>query len=138
MEEVAGEAAEVRTNVRSESPMRMTSATTAGVPPSLTVSASFRESGGKGSSRRRGVRPSFDADNDFVPFLHGSDPVKLELTRLENEVRDKDRELGEAQAEIKALRMSERLREKACEEIRALASKTVVMKLFAVVLYTIL
>lgn len=87
MEEVAGEAAEVRTNVRSESPMRMTSATTAGVPPSLTVSASFRESGGKGSSRRRGVRPSFDADNDFVPFLHGSDPVKLELTRLENEVR---------------------------------------------------
>ncbi|KAB2088363.1 hypothetical protein E1A91_A04G182700v1 [Gossypium mustelinum] len=117
MEEVAGEAAEVRTNVRSESPMRMTSATTAGVPPSLTVSASFRESGGKGSSRRRGVRPSFDADNDFVPFLHGSDPVKLELTRLENEVRDKDRELGEAQAEIKALRMSERLREKACEEL---------------------
>ncbi|KAK5837543.1 microtubule-associated protein 70-4-like isoform X1 [Gossypium arboreum] len=117
MEEVAGEAAEVRTNVRSESPMRMTSATTAGVPPSLTVSASFRESGGKGLSRRRGVRPSFDADNDFVPFLHGSDPVKLELTRLENEVRDKDRELGEAQAEIKALRMSERLREKACEEL---------------------
>ncbi|KAG8500078.1 hypothetical protein CXB51_004370 [Gossypium anomalum] len=117
MEDVAGEAAEVRTNVRSESPMRMTSATTAGVPPSLTVSAWFRESGGKGSSRRRGVRPSFDADNDFVPFLHGSDPVKLELTRLENEVRDKDRELGEAQAEIKALRMSERLREKACEEL---------------------
>ncbi|KAG4206094.1 hypothetical protein ERO13_A04G143000v2 [Gossypium hirsutum] len=123
MEEVAGEAAEVRTNVRSESPMRMTSATTAGVPPSLTVSASFRESGGKGSSRRRGVRPSFDADNDFVPFLHGSDPVKLELTRLENEVRDKDRELGEAQAEIKALRMSERLREKACEELGDQLSK---------------
>ncbi|PPD73120.1 hypothetical protein GOBAR_DD29992 [Gossypium barbadense] len=123
MEEVAGEAAEVRTNVRSESPMRMTSATTAGVPPSLTVSASFRESGGKGSSRRRGVRPSFDADNDFVPFLHGSDPVKVELTRLENEVRDKDRELGEAQAEIKALRMSERLREKACEELSDELSK---------------
>ncbi|KAH1040689.1 hypothetical protein J1N35_042432 [Gossypium stocksii] len=123
MEEVAGEAAEVRTNVRSESPMRMTSATTAGVPPSLTVSASFRESGGKGSSRRRGVRPSFDADNELVPFLHGSDPVKLELTRLENEVRDKDRELGEAQAEIKALRMSERLREKACEELSDELSK---------------
>ncbi|MBA0631259.1 hypothetical protein Godav_003271 [Gossypium davidsonii] len=123
MEEVAGEAAEVRTNVRSESPMRMTSVTTAGVPPSLTVSASFRESGGKGSSRRRGVRPSFDADNDFVPFLHGSDPVKVELTRLENEVRDKDRELGEAQAEIKALRMSERLREKACEELSDELSK---------------
>ncbi|GMJ08169.1 microtubule-associated proteins 70-2 [Hibiscus trionum] len=117
MEEIAGEAAEVRSNARSESPMRTTSTTTAGVPPPLAVSASFRESGGKSSSRRRAVRPSFDADNDFVPFLHGSDPVKLELTRLENEVRDKDRELGEAQAEIKALRMSERLREKAVEEL---------------------
>lgn len=30
---------------------------------------------------------------------------------------DKDRELGEAQAEIKALKLSERLREKAVEEV---------------------
>jgi len=30
---------------------------------------------------------------------------------------DKDRELGDAQAEIKALRLSERLREKAVEEV---------------------
>lgn len=30
---------------------------------------------------------------------------------------DKDRELGEAQAEIRALRLSERLREKAVEEV---------------------
>lgn len=30
---------------------------------------------------------------------------------------DKDRELTEAQAEIKALRLSERLREKAVEEV---------------------
>lgn len=30
---------------------------------------------------------------------------------------DKDRELGEAHAEIKALRLSERLREKAVEEV---------------------
>lgn len=50
-------------------------------------------------------------------LLHGSDPVKVELNRLENEVRDKDRELAEAQAEIKALRFSERLREKAVEEL---------------------
>ncbi|MBA0689123.1 hypothetical protein Goari_006863, partial [Gossypium aridum] len=60
---------------------------------------------------------SFDADNEFITLLHGSDPVKVELNRLENEVRDKDRELGEAQAEIKALRMSERQREKAVEEL---------------------
>ncbi|EOY01110.1 Microtubule-associated proteins 70-1 isoform 4 [Theobroma cacao] len=97
--------------------------TTAGVPPPLTVSASFKESGGKGSSRRRAVRPSFDADNEFITLLHGSDPVKVELNRLENEVRDKDRELGEAQAEIKALRMSERLREKAVEELTDELSK---------------
>ncbi|KAK3027409.1 hypothetical protein RJ639_042088, partial [Escallonia herrerae] len=81
----------------------------------LAVSASFKESG-RGLSRRRPVRPSLDAD-EFMNLLHGSDPVKVELNRLENEVRDKDRELGEAQAEIKALRLSERLREKAVEEL---------------------
>ena len=32
-------------------------------------------------------------------------------------VSDKERELGEAQAEIKALRLSERAREKAVEEV---------------------
>ncbi|KAL0698845.1 hypothetical protein Bca4012_054967 [Brassica carinata] len=57
------------------------------------------------------------ADNEFITQLHGSDPVKVELNRLENEVRDKDRELGEAHAEIKALRLSERQREKAVEEL---------------------
>ncbi|XVE91939.1 hypothetical protein REPUB_Repub01dG0054300 [Reevesia pubescens] len=122
MAEISGEAAEMGSNARSESPVMVTS-TTAGVPPSLMVSASFKESGGKGSSRRRAVRPSFDADNEFMTLLHGSDPVKVELNRLENEVRDKDRELGEAQAEIKALRMSERLREKAVEELTDELSK---------------
>ncbi|XP_073007211.1 microtubule-associated protein 70-2-like [Typha latifolia] len=78
----------------------------------LSASASF-----KGASRRRGsIRPSLDAD-EFINLLHGSDPVKVELNRLENEVRDKERELGEAQAEIKALRLSERAREKAVEEL---------------------
>lgn len=124
-------------------------------PPPLTVSGSFKE--GKSSSRRRGhMRPSMDSD-EFINLLHGSDPVKVELNRLENEVRganavrssgfcedlelvlldfecfdlfllvysygffaDKDRELGEAQAEIKALRLSERLREKAVEEVISL------------------
>jgi chromosome segregation ATPase len=63
------------------------------------------------------MRPSFDADNEFMNLLHGSDPVRIELNRLENEVRDKDRELSEGQAEIKALRLSERQREKAVEEL---------------------
>ncbi|KAK1277621.1 Microtubule-associated protein 70-2 [Acorus gramineus] len=88
--------------------------------PPLTVSGSFKGEGrsgaGSSSRRRTSVRPSLDAD-EFLNLLHGSDPVKVELNRLENEVRDKDRELGEAQAEIKALRLSERLREKAVEEL---------------------
>ncbi|AEC05492.1 unnamed protein product [Arabidopsis thaliana] len=89
--------------------------------PSLTMSSSFREGGGgggsKGLTRRRSMKPSFDADNEFITLLHGSDPVKVELNRLENDVRDKDRELSESQAEIKALRLSERQREKAVEEL---------------------
>ena len=35
------------------------------------------------------MRPSLDAD-EFMNLLHGSDPVKVELNRLENEVRDKE------------------------------------------------
>ncbi|KAG7558432.1 Microtubule-associated protein 70 [Arabidopsis thaliana x Arabidopsis arenosa] len=85
--------------------------------PSLTMSSSLREGGSKGLTRRRSMKPSFDADNEFITLLHGSDPVKIELNRLGNDVRDKDRELSEAQAEIKALRLSERQREKAVEEL---------------------
>ncbi|KAJ6824450.1 microtubule-associated protein 70-2-like isoform X1 [Iris pallida] len=70
----------------------------------------------KGPRRRSSIRKSLDTE-DFINLLHGSDPVKVELNRLENEVRDKDRELGEALAEIKALRLSERAREKAVEEL---------------------
>nr|VDC63935.1 unnamed protein product [Brassica rapa] len=85
------------------------------ISPSL---ASYREGGGsKGLPRRRPMRPSCDADNELITLLHGSDPVRIELNRLENEVRDKDRELSEAQAEIKALKLSERQREKAVEEL---------------------
>ncbi|KAG9140615.1 hypothetical protein Leryth_022496 [Lithospermum erythrorhizon] len=43
-----------------------------------------------------------DAD-ELMNLLHGSDPVKVELNRLENELRDKERELGEALVENKAL-----------------------------------
>ncbi|KAJ6796863.1 microtubule-associated protein 70-2-like isoform X1 [Iris pallida] len=80
-------------------------------PPSSTAAAAA-----KGPRRRSSIRKSLDTE-DFINLLHGSDPVKVELNRLENEVRDKDRELGEALAEIKALRLSERAREKAVEEL---------------------
>ncbi|KAL8224314.1 hypothetical protein R6Q57_019789 [Mikania cordata] len=100
----------------------------AGDTTTFNPSGSFREGvggvrvAGAGSRRRATVRPSLDAD-EFMNLLHRSDPVKLELNRLENEVRDKDRELGEAHAEIKALRLSERLREKAVEELTEELSK---------------
>ncbi|KAL7235890.1 hypothetical protein ACSBR1_019218 [Camellia fascicularis] len=54
----------------------------------LTVSGSFK------SSRRRAPQrpPSLDAD-EFLKLLHGSDPMKVELNRLENEVRGEEQEL---------------------------------------------
>lgn len=54
--------------------------------PPLTASASFRE--GRSITRRRAPMrpPSLDAD-EFFNLMHGSDPVKIELNRLENEVR---------------------------------------------------
>ncbi|XP_042402772.1 microtubule-associated protein 70-1-like [Zingiber officinale] len=86
--------------------------------PVQTVSASFKGDGKSASSQRRraSTKPNLEAE-EFINLLHGSDPVKVELNRLENEVRDKDRELSEAHAEIKALRLSERAREKALEEL---------------------
>lgn len=81
--------------------------------PRLTSSASFKA---KKKPAAAISRAGSDAD-DIITLLHGSDPVRVELTRLENEVREKDRELGEAHAEIKGLKYSERLKEKAVEEL---------------------
>lgn len=58
-----------------------------GPPSPLAPSASFKE--GRSARRGRGGaarRPSMEAD-EFINLLHGSDPVRVELTRLENEVR---------------------------------------------------
>nr|XP_048317772.1 microtubule-associated protein 70-5-like isoform X1 [Ziziphus jujuba var. spinosa] len=46
------------------------------------------------------------------------DPVVLELNRLKNLLKEKDRELGVAQGEIKGLRATEVLKDKALEELR--------------------
>lgn len=50
---------------------------------------------------------------------------------------DKDRELGEAQAEIRALRLSERLREKAVEEVILIISppECLFLELFEIMPY---
>ncbi|KAJ7538380.1 hypothetical protein O6H91_11G045800 [Diphasiastrum complanatum] len=84
--------------------------------PDITSFPSAISKSDSKAKRRSSIKPSLETE-DFLNLLHGSDPVKVELNRLENEVRDKDRELGEAQAEIKALKLTERLKEKAVEEL---------------------
>ncbi|XP_020095279.1 microtubule-associated protein 70-1-like [Ananas comosus] len=93
-------------------------------PPAALMLAAALKGEGKSApapaavalKRRPSIKPSLEVD-EFINLLHGSDPVRVELNRLENEVRDKERELGDAYAEIKALRLSERAREKAVEEL---------------------
>ncbi|ERN02085.1 microtubule-associated protein 70-2 isoform X1 [Amborella trichopoda] len=80
----------------------------------LSSSVSFRAD--VKTKKKISKRISLDED-DFVNFLHGSDPVKIELNRLQNEVIDKNRELVDAQAEIKALKLTDRIKEKALEEL---------------------
>ncbi|CAK9221666.1 unnamed protein product [Sphagnum jensenii] len=84
-----------------------------GVP----VSGSFSRAADSKPRRRSIGRSSFPESDDIITQLHGSDPVKVELNRLENEVRDKDRELAEAHSEIKALKQTERGAKKKVEEI---------------------
>ncbi|CAI0374313.1 unnamed protein product [Linum tenue] len=50
-------------------------------------------------------------------FPH-SDPLVLELTRLQNLLKEKDRELGAAHGENKGLRTADALKDKAIEELR--------------------
>lgn len=66
--------------------------------------------------RRSSTRPAYGT-GDLMNHFNGSDPVRLELTRLENEVRDKNRGLADAQAEIKSLRLLDRLKQKAVDEL---------------------
>ncbi|KAM1221478.1 hypothetical protein ACFX2J_009132 [Malus domestica] len=84
-------------------------------PPVLTSSASFRAR--KKTNSSAGISRSGSDVDDIITLMHGSDPVRVELNRLENDLRDKERELGDAVAEIKSLRNSERLKEKAVEEL---------------------
>ncbi|OIT05742.1 PREDICTED: microtubule-associated protein 70-5-like [Nicotiana attenuata] len=50
-------------------------------------------------------------------FLAHPDPVILEINNLQNQLKEKDRELGAAQSEIKALKATEVLKDKALEEL---------------------
>lgn len=57
-------------------------------PAVLTASVSSRGEPKAGPTlrRRASMKPSLDVE-EFINLLHGSDPVKVELNRLENEVR---------------------------------------------------
>ncbi|KAJ4981610.1 hypothetical protein NE237_032447 [Protea cynaroides] len=50
-------------------------------------------------------------------LLTPSDPVVIELNRLQNQLKEKDQELGLALSEIKALKATEILKDKAVEEL---------------------
>ncbi|GKF07934.1 microtubule-associated protein 70-2-like protein, partial [Tanacetum coccineum] len=65
------------------------------------------------ASSSKTVTVSIDSD-EFKDLLQ--DSVKVKLERLENEVRDKDQKLSEAQAGIKELRLSQQLMEKDIEQ----------------------
>ncbi|KAH6777244.1 microtubule-associated proteins 70-5 [Perilla frutescens var. frutescens] len=58
-----------------------------------------------------------------VCLLSHPDPVVLELNRLQNQLKEKERELGRAQSEIRALRATEALKDKALEEIGSEAKR---------------
>ncbi|KAL4587329.1 hypothetical protein LXL04_000198 [Taraxacum kok-saghyz] len=77
----------------------------------LKKSPSFRY------ARRKSISRTATEIDDIINHLHGSDPVRFELNRLENQLRDKDRELGDACTEIKSLKYHEHLKEKAVEEL---------------------
>lgn len=47
---------------------------------SIEASSSFR-------AKKKCLKPSSLDEDDFMNLLHGSDPVKIELNRLQNDVR---------------------------------------------------
>ena len=68
----------------------------------LKKSPSFRY------ARRKSISRTATEIDDIINHLHGSDPVRFELNRLENQLRG---------TEIKSLKYHEYLKEKAVEEV---------------------
>lgn len=61
-------------------------------------------------------------DDHQLCLVH-PDPLVLELNRLQNQLKEKNRELGEAQSEIKTLKATEVLKDKAVEELESEAKR---------------
>ncbi|XP_023741308.1 microtubule-associated protein 70-2 [Lactuca sativa] len=83
----------------------------------ISDSSPLRKSPSFRYARKKSISRTATEIDDIINHLHGSDPVRFELNRLENQLRDKDRELGDAYTEIKALKYQEHLKEKAVEEL---------------------
>ncbi|XP_039060242.1 microtubule-associated protein 70-5-like [Hibiscus syriacus] len=62
-------------------------------------------------------------EESFAGHEPHPNPVVLELTRLQNQLKEKERELGSAQAEIKALKATEALKDKAIQELQSEVQK---------------
>ncbi|KAK6917865.1 Microtubule-associated protein 70 [Dillenia turbinata] len=60
---------------------------------------------------------SFEEVRGEEHYLVPSDPIVFELNRLQNQLKEKERELGAANVEIKALKATEVLKDKALEEL---------------------
>ncbi|KAK1428943.1 hypothetical protein QVD17_17783 [Tagetes erecta] len=83
----------------------------------LSYSSPLKKSPSFRYGRKNSISRTPTEIDDIINHLHGSDPVRFELNRLENQLRDKDRELGDAYTEIKALKYHEHVKEKAVEEL---------------------
>ncbi|KAL9146825.1 hypothetical protein ABFS82_13G136200 [Erythranthe guttata] len=68
------------------------------------------------SSKRETPGKMYAVEED-VSLLSHSDPFVLELNRLQNQLKEGERELLKAQTEIRALRATEVLKDKAVEEL---------------------
>ncbi|KAJ9544029.1 hypothetical protein OSB04_023736 [Centaurea solstitialis] len=84
---------------------------------SISESSPLKKSPSFRYARKKSISRTATEIDDIINHMHGSDPVRFELNRLENQLRDKDRELGDAYTEIKALKYQEHLKEKAVEEL---------------------
>ncbi|KAK8675186.1 hypothetical protein V6N13_033256 [Hibiscus sabdariffa] len=62
-------------------------------------------------------------EESFAGHEPHTNPVVLELTRLQNQLKEKERELGSAQSEIKALRATEAFKDKAIQELQSEVQK---------------
>ncbi|KAL4368838.1 hypothetical protein GQ457_05G031290 [Hibiscus cannabinus] len=62
-------------------------------------------------------------EESFAGHEPHTSPVVLELTRLQNQLKEKERELGSAQSEIKALRATEAFKDKAIQELQSEVQK---------------